>query len=75
MKTIFIGTFPPPIGGVTLKNKMIVTELAERIDFVIIDFGKHKKSALLKILLQLLLPQRRYVLSIGSNKNLLRTMY
>lgn len=39
MGVVYIGRFPPPYGGVTIKNKIVFDNLSKKIDIQTIDLG------------------------------------
>lgn len=49
MKTFYIGRFPPPYGGVTIKNKMLYENLLQRIDIEKVELGLIKSMNLREI--------------------------
>ena len=44
MRRYYIGDFPPPLGGVTIKNENLFAALSERLDIKKIDFKKIKRG-------------------------------
>ncbi len=50
MKCLYIGSFPPPHGGVTIKNNMLYNGLAKSINCEKVDLSKIKKFDILHII-------------------------
>ncbi len=44
MKLYFLGSFPPPYGGVTVKNQNLYTALSEKLEIEKIDFSEIKRG-------------------------------
>jgi len=68
MKYWYIGSFPPPYGGVTKKNILVYETLKKGIDIQRVD--EHGKIGLLKQVLLLFKRNYGYVIGIGSMKML-----
>ncbi|MBT2689222.1 glycosyltransferase [Bacillus sp. ISL-47] len=69
MKLIYLGSFPPPYGGVTIKNKMLYDNLEQYVDIEKIDLGNIKKMNLIEILklfMRLLNPSSAFVIGSAS---------
>lgn len=49
MKTYYLGSFPPPFGGVTTKNLNLYTALSEKIEIGKVDFSKIKRMDISEI--------------------------
>lgn len=75
MKEIFyIGRFPPPYGGATIKNDILYKELSKKIDMEMFDTSKLKKSKKYYIsLLQLILNKniKKGIICVSNNSLLL----
>ena len=77
MKVRYIGNFPPPYGGVTIKNQLLLNELSKHMK---IYCFKHKEgfpqkiSQIISCLLSLL-PNQKLIIGISSKggKSLLQT--
>lgn len=65
-----MGSFPPPYGGVTVKNALLYNELAERVDIDRIDLSAVKKgdAALVAKLIKAIFG-RKGTLVIGVSAN------
>ena len=50
MHTYYLGTFPPPFGGVTTKNLNLYTALSKKTDIGKIDFSKIKSKNVVELL-------------------------
>lgn len=61
----YIGSFPPPFGGVTVKNDIWFNELNKEINIIKINFPK--KQVLLTVFFLKILYCRGFVIGIGSN--------
>lgn len=73
-QALFIGEFPPPYGGVTIKNKMIINFIHDDIKLIVINIYDYKKH-LYKIpkLISLLIDAKKKKLKIYmGNGSLLR---
>lgn len=67
LKCFYIGAVPPPYGGVTVKNKLLLDILRSNIDIELIDLGLIKKFNLVELRkLVLALLSRDSVFVIGS---------
>lgn len=81
MSIYFIGGFPPPYGGVTIKNQNLYIALREQINIERIDFNVIKRRNLketFSLIMALLNRQNRFVVGVaGKNtrKNLCKLMY
>ena len=64
-KIYYMGSFPPPYGGVTLKNELLLGLLKDKVDICI----KQKFTALSTI--EVLLKGKRFILGVGHTKFLL----
>lgn len=64
-KIYYMGSFPPPYGGVTLKNELLHGLLKDKVDICI----KQKFTALSTI--EVLLKGKRFILGVGHTKFLL----
>ena len=67
-KVFYIGSFPPPYGGVTIKNSILFEAISEQIDVSAIDLGRVKKGDILEaIKLFSALISRKGVLVLGPS--------
>ncbi|ELB18980.1 TPA: glycosyltransferase [Enterococcus faecium] len=64
----YIGSFPPPYGGVTKKNVMVYESLKSSIN--IKRIRKKSKIAMIRQLFHLLNRQTGFIIGVGSMKNL-----
>ena len=62
----YMGSFPPPYGGVTVKNKLLYSLLKEKI-----EIHARQKFTLLSTI-EALLFGNQYILAVGSTKKLLK---
>jgi glycosyltransferase involved in cell wall biosynthesis len=70
MKCIYLGQFPPPYGGVTVKNKLIFEELRKYIDITQSSFFNSSKNILVRSLsLISTILSRESFLILGLSKN------
>lgn len=76
MKYIYIGGFPPPYGGVTIKNQLLFSELSKYIDISQSDFYDKDKSLITRVifLLAMLTNKKKYGLIIGVSKDSLKKL-
>lgn len=74
MECWYIGSFPPPYGGVTKKNVVVFETLKKYIDIRRIE-AVSSKIALVKQFLLILKRNCFYVIGIGGLKNLKRYLY
>lgn len=51
MSTFYLGQFPPPYGGVTVKNALLFEALSERLSIEKLEFRKTSTSTIIKRLL------------------------
>jgi glycosyltransferase involved in cell wall biosynthesis len=73
MKYVYLGAFPPPYGGVTIKNKLLFTKISEHIEVKESTFNKTNSNIFAKICsLTALLFSNRNSLIIGISKNSLK---
>lgn len=77
VKINYIGSFPPPYGGVTIKNKMLVETLGKfvKINVLKSNNGLPKRIAQLLILIRCIFSQQSLIIGISSKggKSLLLT--
>lgn len=70
-RNIYIGEFPPPVGGVTIKNSLLKDEIYKDLDMYFVDLYECKKRPYMLLLLVFLIIQAdRILLGVGSNKRL-----
>ena len=71
MDVFYIGAFPPPYGGVTIKNKNLFRALSERIDIRKLDLRDIKKNPLLVFRLLAILINRSnsFIIGIAGKNN------
>lgn len=68
MKTIkYIGGFPPPYGGVTVKNDLIYSELSKRIA-VVRNVGKNRLICQMKDILNVLFLRRALIIGVSASR-------
>ncbi|MCM3610392.1 glycosyltransferase [Planococcus sp. MERTA32b] len=68
MKKIYIGSFPPPYGGVTIKNKMLYDNLSKYILIEKLNLGSVKNfkfKSVKDLLMSIMLPNK--ILIIGAS--------
>ena len=46
MKTLYIGEFPPPMGGVTVKNELLKNKVYNDSEMIFFDLYSCKKNPL-----------------------------
>lgn len=70
----YLGGFPPPYGGVTIKNKLLYSKLNEHISIEQSNFYNHDKSLLIRIsaLFNDLVINKKNGLIIGLSKDSLK---
>lgn len=72
---VYIGSFPPPYGGVTVKNALLFKHLSERIDLEVVDLSKVKKFDVGLIMkLSYCLVSRKGALILGVSADWLRRL-
>lgn len=67
---VYIGSFPPPYGGVTVKNALLCKHLSERVNLQIINLSKVKKldtGLILKFVHCLASRRGSLILGVSSN--------
>lgn len=72
MAFYYLGTFPPPFGGVTIKNKNLYQALSGRLQLERIDFGKVKNKSipeLLRFLKAVSARKSRLIVGISGKRN------
>jgi|SRR5690625_1876903 len=75
MKYIYLGGFPPPFGGVTVKNKLLFKRLSNYIEIKQSGFYKRNKSIILRVISLIIeLFSRRKGLIIGVSKDSLKIL-
>lgn len=62
----YVGSFPPPYGGVTVKNDIWLNELKNEVDIMKVEFSK--QPFLLVGFFFKLIYCKRYIVAISSNK-------
>lgn len=73
MKYIYIGGFPPPYGGVTIKNKLLFIKLSQHIEIEHSAFYEKNMNLIEKIIsLFTSLVDRRYGFIIGISRDSLK---
>lgn len=81
MSLYYIGGFPPPYGGVTIKNQNLFIALKEKIDIKRIDFNEIKRKNIkqtLNLFFSLLNRRNQFVVGVAgkkTRKNLCKLMY
>lgn len=75
-KNLYIGEFPPPMGGVTVKNELIKNKIynADDMDFFDLYSCKRNPLNLLRLILKIICVKGMVILGVGSNKRLERLM-
>lgn len=75
MKVRYIGSFPPPYGGVTIKNKLLADTLSEHVKIIKAKEGMAGKLGQIKMILQALIPGQTLIVGISARgkKSLLVT--
>ena len=70
MRIVYIGSFPPRYGGVTVKNDTIYNSLAKRIEIkkVNLSLVKKKPFYIFSLLLSLLNRKSRFVVGVAGKK-------
>lgn len=71
MSVYFLGAFPPPYGGVTRKNELLLRELSKHISISAVDFSMIKHGDLkesMHLARALRDPDARYVLGVSGRK-------
>lgn len=71
MSLYYIGGFPPPYGGVTIKNKNLYYALNQKIEIKKIDFNLIKRGNLLeaiRLVLALLNKNNRFAIGVAGKK-------
>lgn len=69
MKTIYIGRFPAPYGGVTIKNKMLYDNISKYIDIEKFDLGLVRKLnfiEIIKLFIKLVTPSNQFIIGSAS---------
>ena len=76
MRCLYIGEFPSPIGGVTIKNALIRDQIYKDSDIRFFDLYSCQKNPLnlVKLFSLILTTERNIVLGLGSNPRLERLM-
>ncbi|HHW90070.1 MAG TPA: glycosyltransferase family 4 protein [Clostridiales bacterium] len=81
LKLYYLGSFPPPYGGVTIKNHILFKNIIKHLNCEIIDFSKIKNknlSELMKLIKVLVSRSSHFVIGIASDKrreNFTRMLY
>jgi len=78
MKIYYLGSFPPPYGGVTIKNKIIFDNLSKSFEVTKIDLGMVKKFGnreIIKLFLALIDKSSSFVIGSASTSRRLFTQY
>lgn len=72
MSCLYIGEFPPPMGGVTVKNALIRDQIYKDSDVQFFDLYSCKKNPLnlVKLFFEILTTTGNIVLGLGSNPRL-----
>lgn len=75
-KNLYIGEFPPPMGGVTVKNELIKNKIynADDMDFFDLYSCKRNPLNLLRLISKIICVKGIIILGVGSNKRLERLM-
>ena len=75
-RNLYIGEFPPPMGGVTVKNALIRDQIYKDSDISFFDLYSCKKNPLnlVKLFSSILATKGNYVLGLGSNPRLERLL-
>ena len=71
MSVYYLGAFPPPYGGVTRKNDLLLKELERHTKITAVDFGKIKRRdfpELMKLIRALTDRDARYVVGVSGRK-------
>ncbi len=70
MSVIYLGSFPPPYGGVTIKNKNLFQMLHEQIDITYIDFSEIKKKPfrIMRLIAALVNRDNRFVIGVSGRR-------
>lgn len=71
MRYIYVGAFPPPYGGVTIKNSNLYQALSEKVPIIKVDLREIKKNPflLIKLFVTLTDMNNRFVIGIAGKKN------
>lgn len=75
-KSLYIGEFPPPMGGVTVKNALIRDSIYKKCGVVFFDLYSCKKNPLniLKLFFMIYTVKGKIVIGVGSNPRLERLL-
>lgn len=75
-RNLYIGEFPPPMGGVTVKNALIKDQIYKDSDILFFDLYSCKKNPLnlIKLLSLIFATKGNIVLGLGSNPRLERLL-
>lgn len=76
MRALYIGEFPPPMGGVTVKNELLKSKVYNNSEMIFFDLYSCKKNPfkLFVLFFEILTIKGRIVLGVGSNKRLYRLL-
>ncbi len=80
MKYIYLGSFPPPYGGVTIKNKYLFTLLSKHFNIIKVDFSAIKRRNIIELLKMIFYILENNIKIIGvtgrkTKKRFTRIMY
>lgn len=70
MKRYYLGSFPPPYGGVTIKNRLVYSNIIKYIDCNMIDFSQIKEKkikTLFKFILAITNRKAAFVIGVSGD--------